>query len=91
MVGLPWQWVGPVHESDSSGNEWWEIRVRELPDFFVAAPTRKAAIAEVGTALEAFLESYAAHGELPPLPAVFGDRRDVAEEYGARLGILQLA
>jgi hypothetical protein len=85
MVGLPWRWLGPTHERDEHGNEWWEVRIEELPEFFVAMPTSQAAIAEVGPALTAFLDSYLSQGETPPLPDVFGDQTDVPEEYGARL------
>lgn len=77
MVSLPWRWQGPSHEKDPHGNEWWEVRIEELPDFFVAAPTHDAAIVEAGPALEAFLESYVSEGELPPMPKVFGDTREV--------------
>lgn len=38
----------------------------ELPQFFVAAPTKDEVIAEYGEALTAFLESYTEHGEEPP-------------------------
>lgn len=91
MVGLPWRWVGPTHERDEAGNEWWELRIEELPDFFVAAETHEGVIAEASAALTAFLESYVGAGETPPLPAVFGDAREVPEEYGARLRELQVA
>jgi predicted RNase H-like HicB family nuclease len=74
-----------VLERDEHGNEWWEIRIEELPDFFVAARTRDEAIAEAAPALAAFLESYLGRGELPPLPEVFGNRGEVPEGYEVRL------
>jgi len=54
------------HEED--GVEWFEVRVMELPDFFVAAPTADEANAEYKAALTAFLASYVADGKTPPLP-----------------------
>ena len=75
MVGLRWSWVGPKLERDEHGNEWYELRIAELPEFFVAAPTAEVARAEAAHALEAFLDSYVRAGEEPPLPA--GERASV--------------
>lgn len=71
MVAFPWAWQGPgrTPQRDAHGNEWFEIRIVELPDFYVAAPTADQVIAEAGPALEAFLDSYLQEGEQPPLPA----------------------
>lgn len=81
MVSLPWRWRGPTSERDHQGNEWWELRIEELPEFFVASPSREGAIAEAGAALEAFLGSYDSRSELPPLPRVFGTWKEVPEGY----------
>jgi predicted RNase H-like HicB family nuclease len=81
MVALPWAWVGPTKEKDEHGNVWYELRVEELPDFFVAAESEEAAIAEAGAALESFLESYLKTGEAPPLPKALGTAREVPEQY----------
>src|SRR5437016_4619629 len=40
LVVLPWGWAGPSEERDEHGNTWWELRIRELPDFLVAAESR---------------------------------------------------
>ena len=90
MVGLPWSWVGPTEEKDEHGNVWHELRVEELPDFFVAADSAKAVIAQAGAALEAFLESYLEQGQQPPLPKVLGPAREVPEQYRTGLHEIHL-
>jgi hypothetical protein len=74
MVGLSWTWIGPTLERDDQGNEWWELRVGELPDFFVAATSAEEARMEAAPALEAFLQSYLNAGDRPRLPGG-GDER----------------
>jgi predicted RNase H-like HicB family nuclease len=71
---LAWDWQGPTKQRDDQGNTWWEIRIRELPDFLVAEESPEAARAAVAEALEAFIDSYLSRGEEPPRPA-----RDGAE------------
>jgi predicted RNase H-like HicB family nuclease len=71
LVALPWAWRGPTRERDDYGSEWFEIRIAELDEFFVAAGTPEEAVAQASPALEAFLDSYLSQGERPPLPAVF--------------------
>lgn len=57
LVRVPWTIRGPQRCADRSG-EWYEIRVDELPAFFVADLTRDAVMAEYVPALTAFLASY---------------------------------
>ncbi len=71
IVGLPWSWEGP-REVTEDGDTHFELTVRELPDFFVAADSRDAVLSEARPALAAFLQSYLENGEIPPLPV--GDR-----------------
>lgn len=59
-----WTWLGPT-EVDGS----FELRAKELPDFFVAAPSRAAVLEQLGGALEAYFLSYIEHNcPLPQLP-----------------------
>ncbi len=67
LVRQPWTWVGPRRIDDES--PYYELRILELPDFFVAGDTPEETLAEAEEALRAFLESYVAEGELPTLPA----------------------
>src|ERR1043166_2379311 len=62
---LPWTIRGPRQQTDEHGQDWWEIRVVELPEFFVAAESKDEEISEYSDALEAFLESYVERGEEP--------------------------
>jgi hypothetical protein len=67
LLMLPWSIVGPCAVDDGQGNRHFEIRIRELPDFFVAGATESEVLYDFRPALLAFLESYA--GEpLPDLP-----------------------
>lgn len=71
LLRMPWTIRGPRHvveSQEAGGNEWWEIRVEELPDFFVADVNREQVLAEYLPALSTFFESYTNRGELPPLP-----------------------
>jgi predicted RNase H-like HicB family nuclease len=68
MMRLAWSWTGPA-EVTEAGSSHFEIRIGELPDFFVAGVTREEALASAGPALRAFLQSYVDHGEEPPLPS----------------------
>jgi len=64
----PWSIRGPFQVVDEYGNQHFEIRIRELPDFLVAGNTESEALYEFKHALLAFLESYTADGEVPPIP-----------------------
>jgi hypothetical protein len=68
MLRLPWHWHGPFEVRDPFGSVHFELRIRELPDFFVAG-TRDGVLAECAEALAAYLQSYVDHQEVPPLPA----------------------
>jgi predicted RNase H-like HicB family nuclease len=65
---LPWSIRGPVEIVDGEGNRHYEIRVSELPDFFVAGRTESEVLYAFKKALLAFLESYINEGEVPPHP-----------------------
>lgn len=68
LMMLPWSIIGPRLVEDEHGNRHYEMRVKELPDFFVAGSTDSEALYDFKPALLAFLDSYA--GEtLPALPA----------------------
>jgi predicted RNase H-like HicB family nuclease len=64
----PWSIRGPFEGVDEHGNQHYEIRIRELPDFLVAGTSVSEALYELKPALLAFLESYTADGEVPPVP-----------------------
>jgi hypothetical protein len=67
LLMLPWSILGPRAVDDGQGNRHFEIRVKELPDFFVAGATESEVLYDFKPALLAFLESYT--GEpLPTLP-----------------------
>lgn len=68
LVGLPWTWEGP-HRREENGAIWWELRIKELPGFFVAGDTKEVAIGESSDALEAWLQSMVDEPNWPPLPA----------------------
>ena len=68
LVELPWTWEGPNHIREG-GNETFEYRVKELPDFFVLGESPQEARREAVPALRAFLQSYLENGEVPPVPA----------------------
>ena len=65
---LAWSIRGPARVTDEHGNTHYEMRVEELPDFLLAASSEGEALHEFGTALFAFLDSYANDGEVPPVP-----------------------
>ncbi len=86
LMGLPWGYVGPRLVVED-GMEHWEIQIRELPDFFVAGATRDEVLNELRPALRAFLESYLARGETPPLPEDIDRWRvEVTEIVSLKLG-----
>jgi predicted RNase H-like HicB family nuclease len=64
-----WSWIGPTPVGDPEHPDYYELRIQELPDFFLAGETLDELYAELRPALRAFFESYAERGEpLPPLP-----------------------
>ena len=67
LVMLPWSIVGPRLVQDQQGNRHYEMRVKELPDFFVAGRTESEVLYDFKRAFLAFLESFAGH-PLPVLP-----------------------
>ena len=67
LMSMDWTLAGPREVRDEDG-AFFEMRVAELPDFFVAARTEAEVRAEAEDALRTFLASYVDRGELPPLP-----------------------
>lgn len=63
MPMAPFTFVGPIRHGDH-----FELRVKELPDFFLAAETIEEVYGELRGALGAFLATYVIRGE--PLPTV---------------------
>jgi predicted RNase H-like HicB family nuclease len=64
LMRLPWTFVGP---KEFEGH--FELRIAELPDFFLAGETKAEVLEDLRGALETFLQSFIAEGEEPPLPA----------------------
>lgn len=69
MARLPWTFKGPVFMQPRLDETFFELRITELPDFFLAGVSVEAVLNELPAALEAFLQSYLDAGEDPPLPA----------------------
>lgn len=70
VVRLPWAWREPrLVEED--GQAHLEMRIDDLPEFFVAGATEEEVRAEAEPALRAYLASYLENGEVPPLPRNF--------------------
>jgi hypothetical protein len=70
LLRMPWTIQGPT-ECYLGYQHWYEIRVAELSDFFVAGATWDECANGYLDALESFLASYTEHGETPPVsPAV---------------------
>lgn len=72
MLAQPWNWQGPKHVADQDGTAHYEMRIAELPDFFVACRTRDEVFAELLPALEAYLHSFIDRGETVPRPVASG-------------------
>ena len=72
LVQLPWAWIGPIECLDEHGNKWWQLTIRDLPDFLAAAETRDEVLADAPEALESFLASFEGTSEWPPMPAAVG-------------------
>ncbi len=66
LTKMPWTWRGPI-EVDDEEVAYYELRIAELPDFFVAGSSPSEVNAEREEALRAFLASYVERGEAPPL------------------------
>ncbi len=66
LMKMPWTWKGPTQVQDEEG-PYYELRITELPGFFVAGSSPDAVNAEKEEALRAFLASYVERGEAPPL------------------------
>ena len=62
-----WSVRGPTQVAHDDASHW-EIRVDELPDFFVAGATREEVLGEYLDALRAFLLTYVEADEVPQLP-----------------------
>lgn len=69
LTRLGWTWQGPVEVQDPVTGPHFEIRIRELPEYFAAGATREEAMVAAVPALRAFLQSYLDNGEQPPMPA----------------------
>jgi predicted RNase H-like HicB family nuclease len=68
-VRAGWTWIGPTPIGDPGHPDYYELRIEELPDFFLAGTTLDELYSELRPALRAFFESYTERGEpLPPLP-----------------------
>ena len=67
LLAMGWTYLGPTRVQDE-GDAWWEIRIGELPDFFVAGRNRTEVLQELRPALTAFLSSYLEAGDEVPIP-----------------------
>lgn len=67
LMRMPWNYQGPRRVVDE-GEEHWELRIEELPDFFVAGRSHEEVLNDTPDALRTFLESYLLRGETPPTP-----------------------
>lgn len=80
LLGRPWGWVGPVEVTDEGATHF-ELRIRDLPDFFVAGVSRADVLNEALPALRAFLDSYPPH-ERPVPEAKQGDWQTTVLDSG---------
>lgn len=69
LAALPWTYVGPVRVEEDD-QVWFELRIEELPDFYLAAATAEEIYHELGPALVSFIVSYLEHGDPLPKPPV---------------------
>lgn len=67
LMLLPWTLQGPTYVPDPDG-AYWELRIEELPEFFVAAAGPGELMEETPHALATYLQSYLERGQMPPLP-----------------------
>lgn len=61
-----WTFLGPTTVADDSGTAHFEIRVAELPGFFVAASSEDEVLRELRPALMTYLEALITGGEQVP-------------------------
>jgi len=73
LLMLDWGWDGPREVTDDDESVYWEMRISELPDFFVAGDTHDEVLDELKPALRSFLQSFLDNDEIPSLPE--GKRR----------------
>jgi predicted RNase H-like HicB family nuclease len=59
-------WHQEIREETESGETYYVVTLRELPDFFAAGRTRAEAVANARDALVSHLRSYAARGKQIP-------------------------
>ena len=97
MLVLPWTWKGPTRVGDNDEGHF-ELRIKELPDFFLAAATEVELMRELKPALQAFLASYLERNERPPLPQTEGWRlfvplrpRPIAAQTGQKVLLQEVA
>lgn len=77
LLNKGWSYVGPFQVQDT-GDSWWELRITELPDFFIAGENRVEVLQELRPALRAFLSACLASGDPVPNP---GGRWSVFPKY----------
>lgn len=68
MARLPWTFQGPRFMQPRPDETYFELRIAELPDFFIAGESVEEVLNGLPSALHAFLQSYVDAGETPPLP-----------------------
>ena len=79
LAALPWTYLGPI-KKEVDGRVWFELRIAELPDFFLASESAAELFREVRPALVTFVLSYLEHNEQLPHPPVrwlFGSQDSV--------------
>ena len=67
LITMSWTWRGPIEVRDGDTVHY-EMRIEELPDFFVAGQSAEEVLDEAKPALETFLTSYLERNETPPMP-----------------------
>ena len=81
---LHWTWIGPSEVRDEYGVHF-EMRIAELPSFFVAGESAAEVEREKVEALRAFLASYVERDELLPLQPPTVAWEVVIHEIGGHL------
>jgi len=72
LLAYPWTWQGPFRVVDG-GQQHWEMRVAELPGFFVAGETGDDVRREAIEALRAYLESFLESGDQLPFTSAWSN------------------